>query len=158
MTNKTSGIIVCCYVGRVLRKNITYDLINRIIALLFQSVIYNCKCLFSSASLSCCTENSIVCSCIMLQPLCNVLISAIRLILLYSICFKITSQKAKFMHFIQIKHYIFYILSSAPIALRASRTFFIALSACSSVSVPSCERIEMEYETDFLPFSICSPL
>ena len=34
--------------------------------------------------------------------------------------------------------------SSAPIALSAFSTRFIAPSACSSVSVPSCERIEIE--------------
>lgn len=157
MTNKTSGIIVCCYVGRVLRKNITYDLINRIIALLFQSVIYNCKCLFSSASLSCCTENSIVCSCIMLSPLQCINISNTPDIIILHL-FQNNKSKSKIYALYTNQALYFYILSSAPIALRASRTFFIALSACSSVSVPSCERIEMEYETDFLPFSICSPL
>ena len=35
-------------------------------------------------------------------------------------------------------------LSSAPIALSALSTRFIAPSACSSVRVPSCERIEIE--------------
>ena len=46
----------------------------------------------------------------------------------------------------------------APCSFSAFRTRFMAASACSSVSVPSCERIRMENETLFIPAAICSPL
>ena len=38
----------------------------------------------------------------------------------------------------------FYALSSAPIADSTLSTLSIALSACSSVRVPSCDLIEIE--------------
>ena len=49
-------------------------------------------------------------------------------------------------------------LSSAPSFASSLSTRFIAASACSSVSVPSCERIEIANATDFLPSPTCLPL
>ena len=54
-------------------------------------------------------------------------------------------EDSDFMKNAQIKRrFFYYALSSAPIAESSLRTFSIALSACSSVRVPSCDLIEIE--------------
>ena len=51
-----------------------------------------------------------------------------------------------------------YALISAPSSASFLRAFLTAPSACSSVRVPSWERITMLNATDFLPSAICLPL
>ena len=40
-------VVICCDVSRVLRENITDNLVNRVITFLTQSIIHSCKCHFN---------------------------------------------------------------------------------------------------------------